>query len=82
MNKKLCILLLYFFMVLPFFSDSTTDMYSLSVINYTTKNMVKLSTPEKEIVKRYIEELDSKKEIRIFLVAIPSGNRRSASETD
>lgn len=71
MNKKLCTLVFCFFTALQLFSNSKGAMYKLLIENYRTRNTVELVSPEKEIIKNYIDELDSKKGITIFKMPIP-----------
>lgn len=69
MKKNLCILI-FFFSMLPFFSNSKNGDYTIVIKNYETRDTVELSSPKKEIIKLYIEELDSKKEIQILKMPI------------
>ena len=70
MNKKLYILIFCFFTALPLFSESNGAMYKLLIENYRTRNTVELVSPEKEIIKNYIDKLDAKKDITIFKMPI------------
>ena len=70
MNKKLCTLVFCFFAALPIFSNSKGEMYKLLIENFRTRKTVEITSPEKEIIKKYIDELDSKKDISIFKMPI------------
>ena len=70
MNKKLCTLVFCFFAALPIFSNSKGEMYKLLIENYSTQKIVELTSPEKEIIKKYIDKLDSNKGITLIKMPI------------
>ena len=70
MNKKLCTLVFCFFAALPIFSNSKGEMYKLLIENYRTRKIVELTSPEKEIIKKYIDKLDSNKGITLIKMPI------------